>query len=604
MKFKLPNYQITKLPNSIIFILIFFVVAWLSVIKHKNTGYFNYRSEVWADKAGYYIYLPATLIYHFDIKKFPPDIDSKTGGGFWFEQNNQKLFTKYTYGIALLQLPFFTIAHIYAKAFHYQADGFSPPYQKMMNIGAAFYLALGLWFLFLVLGKYFSVWIRYFVVVFTFIATNLLYYSIDETLMPHVYSFFLFSAFLYFLIKFIDNRENYQNAKSLNHQIKYFALLSISASFAILIRPTNILFLSILLFWDLGTLKNNLKERLKMLFNPRLILIFFTTFFIVFLPQMLYWHYSTGSYFTYSYGNESFSYWKHPQLLEIWFSPNNGLFIYSPVIILFLAGIVIMIFKRIPNGIYAGIMFFFISYLFASWHSWYFGCSYGQRSFIDYFPVLCIPFGYLTQLIFKLKHALFKVLYLIIISLFSFYNIMIITKYTKCYFGDTWSWQQYADLVESTGMIKTSQTTYTFTNDFENTTILFTDNYTDKYCHSFNHSGFLNEKYEYCKGFSRELWSIGRKKWSKAEVTIWVFSTSKPYTNSKLVCTIEKNGKSVLWQGTTIDDFLTSQGKWYKVYTSFNIPADVSGDNKLQVYVWNPDKQNLFVDDLKIVFNE
>ena len=63
---------------------------------------------------------------------------------------------------------------------------------------------------------------------------------------------------------------------------------------------------------------------------------------LMLLPQLLYWNYLNGSWVTYSYGNEGFN-WLNPKLLNTWFSPNNGLFLYTPFYFLILLTLGIMI---------------------------------------------------------------------------------------------------------------------------------------------------------------------------------------------------------------------------------------------------------------------
>jgi hypothetical protein len=92
------------------FILGFFI--FLSLNRHSKSGIQNYHSEIWADKAGYYIYLPAFFIYNFQVDGLPAEIDKKTGNGFIVRDG--KIITKYTYGVALLQAPFFITCQNFA----------------------------------------------------------------------------------------------------------------------------------------------------------------------------------------------------------------------------------------------------------------------------------------------------------------------------------------------------------------------------------------------------------------------------------------------------------------------------------------------------------
>ena len=52
----------------------FFLLLLISTLvyqRHQNTGYFNWRSKMWSDPVGYYVYLPGLFIYGFDGTKFP-----------------------------------------------------------------------------------------------------------------------------------------------------------------------------------------------------------------------------------------------------------------------------------------------------------------------------------------------------------------------------------------------------------------------------------------------------------------------------------------------------------------------------------------------------
>ncbi len=102
------------------------IALFLTFNRHSKSGYFNYHSEIWADKGGYYVYLPAAFKFKFNPDNFPDSIDDKTGHGFTLDYENKKVLTKYTYGVALLQLPFFLMADTFAETLNYKANGFSP----------------------------------------------------------------------------------------------------------------------------------------------------------------------------------------------------------------------------------------------------------------------------------------------------------------------------------------------------------------------------------------------------------------------------------------------------------------------------------------------
>ena len=55
--------------------------------------------------------------------------------------------------------------------------------------------------------------------------------------------------------------------------------------------------------------------------------------------QLAYWKVKTGRFLIYSYSGESFQYIRNPKILEVLFSDAKGLFIFCPVLIFFLIGL-------------------------------------------------------------------------------------------------------------------------------------------------------------------------------------------------------------------------------------------------------------------------
>jgi hypothetical protein len=97
-----------KLVDKIVFILLFGLLLFVSLNRHSRHPRFDYHSQIYADKAGYQVYLPATFYYDWDASQMPAGIDSLVGSGFSIIDN--KVHTKYPVGVAVMQLPFFALA--------------------------------------------------------------------------------------------------------------------------------------------------------------------------------------------------------------------------------------------------------------------------------------------------------------------------------------------------------------------------------------------------------------------------------------------------------------------------------------------------------------
>ena len=184
----------SKVWMILLFLSVFSYFSYISIY-NNNKVQGTWLSEFNSDKIGYYIYLPAAFINGFYKEDFPKNLAADSNWGFSYYEN--KLFTKYSSGVAILILPFFLILHLILLLFGYNASGFSPPYHILVNITAAFYLALGIIAIYRFMRFYLKKNSSLFTILVLLFSTNLYYYASFETLMSHVYSFSLFSIFLY-----------------------------------------------------------------------------------------------------------------------------------------------------------------------------------------------------------------------------------------------------------------------------------------------------------------------------------------------------------------------------------------------------------------------
>lgn len=413
--------------KRILFSLFLGCFIFLTFNKHSKSGYFNYHSEIWGDKAGYYVYLPLTFIYSFSAEELPEGIVSKTGNGFKIEKN--QVFTKYSTGVSVLQTPFFLTAHAIAPALRMKQDGFSPIYHWAINVAAIFYLFLGIFFLFKTLKSHFKESSVLFGIVCIVLGTNLYYYSIDETGMSHIFSFAMNCAFLYFI-----TNSNYL----IKFGFKKNLLLGVLIGLTLLVRPSNILFLlvGIVLFPKQYI---PIQERVKQLFIPKKILPLLIGVFLISIPQMFYWHYTSGNLIQDSYTGESFNF-LNPELIKFWFASKSGLFSYNPIYLILIVFTIVQIIKKDRNSAIIGIAFIAVSLFFSSWWDWSFGCSMGSRNFVEYSPILIIP---LIATIDKMKIK--QVIPLgLLCCIFIAYNLKISYSFDGCFYGASiWDWTSF-----------------------------------------------------------------------------------------------------------------------------------------------------------------
>jgi hypothetical protein len=397
---------------------------FLTFNKHSKDKAHSYHGVIWADAAGYYVHLPVWFIYGNNASAFPAGISEQTGNGFYADSLSNRIITKYYCGSAILMSPFFLASHALAGISGFEADGFSKIYSYGLYLAGIVYCCLGLFFLSLFLQKHFSSGISAGTAFLLFISTNLYYYAIDSPAMSHVYSFFLFSLFLYSTQRLLVSEKRV-----------WYMLFVLSFVLAALTRPTNALIILFPLFYENGLFIKRTKILLKERQSVALSLL---AGVICIIPQLLYFKKTSGSYLAYSYGNETFSNLGHPYLLETWFSPNNGLFIYAPVLLLSIIGMVLMIRRKERMGYYFLAGFLLISYLFASWWNWWFGCSLGARSFVEFYVLLSFPMAVAIQSAWKKPFARYLTLAFIVACSWMYFSIEY--YYDGCFYGGTWDW--------------------------------------------------------------------------------------------------------------------------------------------------------------------
>jgi len=347
-----------------------------------NAYWDDYDKIIYWDVLSYYAYLPAIYIYHDITLSFIDKNPSLYGDKFWPEKPATGRYAiKTTMGLAFLYAPFFQVAHPVARMLGYEANGYSPPYKIALMLSAVFYLAVGLYFLKKVLERYFSQPVTAITLIAVTIGSNLLQYATAEATMPHSYNFALFSVFLYAGMKWHEK-----------HNLSYSIFLGLLSGLIALIRPTNILIIIVFILWGVHDL-NTLKERLLLFLKKyHLIAVMAVFFIIVWIPQLIYWKFISGSYWFYSYVGERF-FFLHPHIIKGLFGYRKGWLLYTPMMALALIGIGMM-YKRLKELFFPVLIFTVLNiYVILSWWSWWYGGGFGLRAFIDSYSLLAIPFA-------------------------------------------------------------------------------------------------------------------------------------------------------------------------------------------------------------------
>jgi hypothetical protein len=397
------NFLKTKSWPTIIPWLICIVVLWAII----NTSFKkDYKTGIIeADAKGYYAYLPAVFIYHDLNFGFYEKVELKSyySPNLCYDYrvvNNLKTINRYYAGTALCLLPFFLAGHAITLLTGFPADGYSYYYTMMVHLGALFYLLLAMLGLRKLLLSYRidekAIAITLVAVVF---GTNLFYYVLTEFAMSHLYSF---TAITWFCLTV----RNY----FASDKIKYLVFSALLLGVIFLIRPVNLLVVLAIPF--LAGSSEQLVSGIKSIFSKIwFLLLALSGFILVVSVQLVIYKISSGSFIVDSYDQWGFNF-TDPQISNFLFSYRKGMFVYTPMLFLSLAGF-IYLFRSSRYQFYSLLGFLLIViYVFSSWFMWYYGGSFSQRVMIEFYPFFAIMLATAIQ---ETKNRTLKKIFLSVI---------------------------------------------------------------------------------------------------------------------------------------------------------------------------------------------
>ena len=351
------------------------VICSIYTITYKGYGMFTSENEPILqgfDDSFYYFWLRSVVIDRdvdfFNELEMTNTIDSETKE-FILDGSRTStglLPNKYPIGWALANLPFFIFAHLISLVVGLPSTGFEPIYFIFIWVGQLIYTVISLFLTVKVISRFVPTYTAWLGMLFVWLSSPLLYYQTAQVSLSHNTVYFLTLIIFYLTFKIIDNNQ---------HCNRWF-LLGFFSGFLIITRITAATYL---IFPALVIIKyifsdNPRSQKWKqftLFISPSLAMIFM---------QLLAWKLLYGTWIVYTYEGESFDF-AHPQIGPILFSHYHGLFNWHPLLFV---GMVVFIYfsltkKFIPKSWI--ISFIFIVYINASWHSWWYGSSFGHRAF-------------------------------------------------------------------------------------------------------------------------------------------------------------------------------------------------------------------------------
>lgn len=609
-----------KLLRIILVVIAIAVSAWFMSVYTRGSNPF------YGDAVSYYSYLPSTFIYHNldSIYNVPSDrgIPEAAYGSIhdmahgFSRTPKGYVLNQYTYGIALMELPFFLIAHAYEKITGGQANGYSDMYRYLLHVSALVYGLLGLIVTFSVVRKFFDNRWSFLSVFLIFIGTNLFWFMVKQVGMSHVPIFFLVALLLWLTIRLHEQPVT-----------KYFIAIGFVLGLITLIRPTDIMFAIVPLLYDVYSSETLRKKITFIRTHFSMILLLMLVFCIPIIPQLLYWKWLAGSYVYYSYGQQTFN-WGHPRILSGLFYCNNGWLAYSPLMVFSLLGM--LLYRGIrPWAWVMWIIFPLYVYVIYSWYCYNYINGLGSRPMIHLYPLLALSFAtFIRFVVMKGKVAatiltLFVLLFCAVNISYSRQQALGILASEESNLAYNWSIlfrtkNTYKDLVtydlaemqpDEKDLVKLPISvcnTYNdslspaYFKDSRRPSPFYLMNHEQEFLHNpirltYNSKQFQGAKWVKCSGdfmvadapnsYYRHLLQISFKKgdvfkkWKAVKIInkIDVWNSAKP-------------------EVLRIDRWLS--GKWGHIWFFVKIPKDLEDGDIIDLSVWNIGKQPIFLDNI------
>lgn len=328
---------------------------------------------------------------------------------------NGNVYIKYTIGWAILHLPFYLVAELWANWGGYTTDGFSYPYQVMAYLGSFFYFMLSVFLLRKVLLLFFNERVGATVMLIIGLGTNFFYMNFGSVGVTH--------NLVFMLVCFFILRTHYFHEKI---SVKNAILLGISIGLIALTRTPSVVIGLFAVFYGYKKFGHSFISKIVFFLRSKTGYVFIVLVAVVltFLPQMIYWKLTSGSFMINSYANnpgEGMD-WSTPYILEVLFSFKNGWLIYSPVMIFSLLGFYFWIKNDRSTGIAGLITFLVFFYVISCWTTWWYPIPFGHRAMIDFYPILAISLGYFIK-DFGKKWILLLIGFTVLLNLFQTYQV-------------------------------------------------------------------------------------------------------------------------------------------------------------------------------------
>jgi hypothetical protein len=359
---------------------------------------------------------------------------------------------------------------------------------------------------------------------------------------------------------------------------------------------------------------------LRTVWSKKLTLLLLLVIFAAIVSiQGILWYIQTGRFFVWSYHGEGFRF-TSPEIFNVLFSYRKGLFIYTPVLLVSMPGLIILLVRK-PLQFLSLTGFLILStYIIASWWNWYYGDGFGLRAFIDYYGIFAIL---LAMVINKIRPGIGLALCILFLSPFVLLNLVQTWQYThQVIQPNSMNAAKYhyvfmktdSSMINSLGGndeiadydVNLNRPVLTCTSSFEKPEenwVLNSIIATGSAC-SGEHAGYLDSLHQFSPAIVIRAEKLGKLPDTfhvKGEIMI---RDSVPGASNGALVVLSmdsiQRGENY-WRGFPVNDIpVTSSKTWRKITFSLMLPEIANPGGILKVYIWNTGKKPMLVDDFEV----
>ncbi len=586
----------------------FALLALIAITLAVRTSFPQRQVLTW-DVFGYYLYLPATFI-HDDIglkddtwldevmTTHPPSatlyqvVDGADG--------NRVI--KYSSGMALLYAPFFFVAHVLAAPLGYPADGFSAPYQLAITFGCLAFALFGLVLLRMVLLHFFDD--RWSAALLVLIALGTNWFQLaawDGTLLTHPALFTLYAFLLLATIRW-----------HLTPSWSWALVMGVSLGLITTIRPSELVVFLVPLFWGLHDAAARRAKWRAITGNLAQLLVAALILLVVVSPQLFYWHATTGQWIFYSYVNpgEGFDL-DSPHLRPFLVSFRKGWFIYTPLMVLAVAGIP-WLWKRVPQAFWAVLIFLIVDvWIVSSWSCWWYaGGSFSSRSMVPTYVLLALPVGAVLQWAWERRYtrivSIAFCLGCVILSLFQTWQwangIISKERMTKAYYKAV-----FARTKVPAGADRLLLVERPLGNEehlVEEEGYIESERYLDTYDHEPDGAFSMDAEHPFTPAFESTFAELTGKDHAWLRMSGRVLLADSSVGTPTAVIHFEHDGGTYKYMARDLIVPDGPRGTWVPFSVDYITPEVRSRQDRVKAYLWNRSGARMRIDDLRVVVFE